>query len=79
MVGISRRQLNREFERSDETFGARLRALRLAKARELLSADGEMNITQVAYEVGFSSPTLFGRLFKEHFGVTPREFVATIR
>jgi len=79
MVGISRRQLNREFERAGETFGARLRALRLAKARELLSADGEMTITQVAYEVGFSSPTLFGRLFKEHFGVTPREFVATIR
>jgi len=79
MIGISRRQLNREFERAGETFGTRLRILRLTKARELLSADGEMTVTQVAYEVGFSSPTLFGRLFKEHFGLTPREFVAAVR
>jgi len=74
MVGISRRQLDREFARTGDSFSTRLRELRLNKARDLLRADPQTSVTQVAYEVGFSCPSVFGRLFKSSFGVTPRQF-----
>jgi len=74
VIGVSRRQLDREFARAGETFSRRLRILRLNKARALLREKPDMSITQVAYEVGFSCPTVFGRQFRAHFGETPREF-----
>jgi len=74
MVGVSRRQLDREFEQAGDTFSRRLRVLRLNKARALLRTEAGMSITRVAYEVGFSCPTVFGRHFRAHFGETPSEF-----
>ena len=31
----------------------------------------EMNVTEVAFAVGFNSPNCFARVFKEKFGVVP--------
>ena len=35
---------------------------------------GEMNISQVAYSVGFNDLSHFSRTFKKHFGVAPRDY-----
>ncbi len=50
-----------------------VRALRLRRAKELLQTS-EMNVSEVAYEVGFDNPKYFTRLFSEEFGKPPSEF-----
>lgn len=46
---------------------------RLASARRLLSQT-QRSITSIAQDCGFGSPSHFCALFREHEGVTPREF-----
>lgn len=47
--------------------------VRLKKAKHLL-LHSDMNISQIAYEVGFSSPAYFSTAFKNHFNVSPTDF-----
>ena len=49
-----------------------IRTIRLHKAKELLQ-EGELNVTQVAFEVGFSDLSYFSRKFTEEFGVNPQK------
>lgn len=53
-----------------------IRLLRLKRARQLLAGSG-MQVAEVAYSVGFSSPKVFSRNFKAEFGMTPTEYVRT--
>ncbi|MBU2886356.1 helix-turn-helix transcriptional regulator [Gilvimarinus agarilyticus] len=46
---------------------------RLYSAARLL-AQSEHSITDIAYELGFSSPSHFISLFKKQFGVTPKKY-----
>jgi AraC-like DNA-binding protein len=39
-----------------------------------LIGKGNVNITQVAYAVGFSNQTHFSTAFKKHYGMTPKEY-----
>jgi signal transduction histidine kinase/ligand-binding sensor domain-containing protein/AraC-like DNA-binding protein len=50
-----------------------IRSIRLREAVKLIS-NGKYNISEAAYETGFSSPTYFTRRFKEHFGKSPRDY-----
>lgn len=52
--------------------------LRLVEARRLLTADG-VNVAHVAYEVGYQSPSHFGRDYARMFGNPPRRDAATTR
>jgi signal transduction histidine kinase/ligand-binding sensor domain-containing protein/CheY-like chemotaxis protein len=49
------------------------RIIRLKKATELLN-NSEMNVAEIAYEVGFNDPDYFSKSFKKQFGVTPSQF-----
>lgn len=49
-----------------------LRKLRLAKAREMLSTTSK-SISEISYEVGFSAPAYFTRVFREAYDETPSE------
>lgn len=49
-----------------------LRETRLARANELI-AQGEMNVSEIAYEVGFSSPSYFAKCYKDVYGVNPTD------
>ncbi|WP_181308071.1 substrate-binding domain-containing protein [Rufibacter sp. XAAS-G3-1] len=49
---------------------------RLKKARHLL-LNSQMNISEIAYEVGFSSPAYFSTAFKNHFNMSPSDFKST--
>ena len=49
-----------------------IRLSRLNRAKVLL-AQGRKNISEVAYDVGFSSPSYFTKCFKEEYGMLPGE------
>lgn len=49
------------------------RIYKLNKAAELLR-DGNYNVSEVAERTGFSSIAYFSRTFKQHFGVSPKDY-----
>lgn len=49
-----------------------IRTIRLKRAFTLLSTT-DMSISEVAYAVGFSSPSYFSRCYRDYFGQTPKE------
>lgn len=54
-----------------------IRSLRLKESRKLLLAT-EKTISEIAYEVGFSSPPYFSKCFRDEFGITPTELRASV-
>ncbi|MEZ4939542.1 MAG: ATP-binding protein [Saprospiraceae bacterium] len=52
-----------------------IRSVRLKKAMDLLRSSG-LNVSEIAYEVGFTGPQYFSRMFKEEFGFPPSELRA---
>ncbi|MBR1489283.1 MAG: response regulator [Bacteroidales bacterium] len=75
-VGMSRVHLNRKLK---DTAGispsSLIKSTRMKQAAYLLIHD-KVNISEVAYRVGFSTPSYFSSSFREYFGMTPKEFVA---
>ena len=73
-VGISRAQLHRKMkEITGISAGDFIRNLRLEQAARLIK-EKKINVTQVAYAVGFNNQTHFSTIFKKHFGMTPTEY-----
>ncbi|MDH6341877.1 signal transduction histidine kinase/ligand-binding sensor domain-containing protein/DNA-binding response OmpR family regulator [Parabacteroides sp. PFB2-12] len=74
-AGISRVQLHRKLkEITGIPAGEFIRNIRLKQAATLLKSK-KVNISQVAYSVGYTSPSLFSAAFKKFYGVSPKEFV----
>lgn len=48
--------------------------IRLKKAQMLLKQTDVKTVSEIAYEVGFNSPSYFIKRFRELFGVTPAQF-----
>ncbi len=75
-VGMSRAQFYRKLRAlTGQPAGLFIRSLRLERAADLLK-QGAGNITEIAYKVGFSSHPYFSKCFHEHFGMSPKDFVA---
>ena len=75
-VGLSRAQLHRKMkEMTGIATGKFLRNLRMEQAARLLR-EGKVNISQVADKVGYIDQAHFSSAFKNHFGMSPSEFVA---
>lgn len=55
-----------------------IREHRLLKARAVL-AQGDLTVSEVAWQFGFSDPAYFSRCFKVQFGVPPSEYVRKCR
>lgn len=49
-----------------------LRSARLNKAYKMLQ-ETDLNVSEVAYSVGFSSPSYFAKCYKEQFGKNPTD------
>ena len=72
-MGLSRVQLYRKVKAlTGYSVVDLLRKARLAKAKQLLETT-DKNISEVSYEVGFTTPSYFAKRFKEEFGISPGE------
>ena len=74
-VGISRAQLHRKMkEITGIPSGRFLRNLRMEQAARLLR-EGKVNVAQIADSVGYNDQSHFSTVFKNHFGMSPSEYV----
>jgi AraC-like DNA-binding protein len=73
-LGISSRSVQGVFERLTTTASAFILEARLQRAVERLTADRYASITELAFECGFSDSGYFSRCFREHFGLSPRDY-----
>lgn len=74
-MGLSRVQLYRKIKAlTNYSPNELLRIARLKKAASLL-ASSEKTISEITYEVGFTSPSYFAKCYKEYFGESPTEFL----
>lgn len=77
-VGISRAQLHRKMkEITGISTSEFIRNIRLEQAARLLR-EQKINVTQVAYTVGFSNLAHFSTIFRKHFGIAPTEYVENL-
>jgi len=73
-MGISHINLHRKLKTtSNQTISQFIREIRLKKAKELLQNE-DLTVSEIAYRVGFGSPTYFNKCFHEYFGVSPGEY-----
>ena len=76
-VGVSRAQLHRKMkEMTGISTSEFIRNIRLEQAAKLIK-EGKINITQIAYSVGFNNQTHFSTVFKKHYGMTPSEYAGS--
>lgn len=61
-------------QETGKTLLLHLRALRVEKAAEMLSAS-DLNVTEVAFEVGYQSLSHFSKAFAQERGMTPSQFL----
>jgi AraC-like DNA-binding protein len=74
-VGMSKAVLYKKFTAIAKVpIGEFIKVMRLKKAALLFTHD-KMNITEVAWEVGFSDRKYFSREFKKFYGKTPSEYI----
>ncbi|WP_070963924.1 helix-turn-helix transcriptional regulator [Vibrio sonorensis] len=73
-IFCSERTVNRIFTRHfGETFGQRLKKIRLSHAAELLETSN-FKVSHIAQIVGYNNTSNFNRLFKNYKGLTPKEY-----
>ena len=71
---VSRSQLNRKLNAiAGQGPGEFIRIYKLKRAAQMI-LENKLSITQIALEVGFSSPAQFTRAFQRHFNCLPSEF-----
>ena len=74
-MGLSRVQLYRKIKAlTNYSPNELVRIARLKKAASLL-ASSEKTISEITYEVGFTSPSYFTKCYKEYFGESPTDFL----
>lgn len=75
IIGISKSLLNKKLQSLiGQSTGQFICCYRLNMARELILKNRvthSMNISEIAYEVGFNDPKYFTRCFTRHFNITP--------
>lgn len=77
IAGINTFKLKNGFkELFGETIYGYLNSFRLEKASQMI-AQGEKNMTQIAFELGFSSLQHFSTAFKKAYGCSPKKIKST--
>ena len=74
-VGVSRTQMYRKLSvLTDMTVREFIKSIRLKRAAQLLEQD-KMNISEVAFAVGFKDLSHFRKCFRQEFGMSASEYV----
>lgn len=75
---LSRSQLYRKIKSlTNYSPNELIRIIRLKYAKQLLNGKTK-SISEIAYEIGFSSPAYFAKCFKDTYGESPTEYVEKI-
>ncbi|AOW09936.1 hybrid sensor histidine kinase/response regulator transcription factor [Flavobacterium gilvum] len=75
VLDISQRQLYRKLKAiSGNTVHEFIIKVKMNQAEELLK-NSDLNVSQIAYQLGFSEPSNFSRTFSKYFGCSPSQFV----
>jgi signal transduction histidine kinase/ligand-binding sensor domain-containing protein/DNA-binding response OmpR family regulator len=78
-IGMSRSSLyTKLLELTGETPVEYIRSFRLEKAAQLMQKSG-MTISEIAYQVGFTTPNYFTKSFKGRFNMLPSEYISKMR
>ncbi len=73
-IGFSKSQIWRKIKASTgKNTNEFIRDIRLQEAAKLIQKS-KLTASEIAYRVGFSSPSYFNKCFHNHFGVTPGEY-----
>ncbi|NQU52965.1 MAG: helix-turn-helix domain-containing protein [Bacteroidetes bacterium] len=73
-LGFSRSQILRKVKtQTRKSANQLIREIRLEEAVKLLK-EGECTASEIAYKVGFSSPSYFNKCFLDQYGFTPGEY-----
>lgn len=74
IVGLSRVHVYRKIKKlTGMSVSEFVRSVKLRRSLELIKNSGK-SISEIAYEVGFSSPSYFTKSFKDQFGISPTEY-----
>ena len=72
-IGMSRSNLLRKVKSSTNLSVSQfINQVRLKKAMEMLK-DSSLRVSEISYQVGFSSPSYFIKCFRDHYGYPPGE------
>ena len=76
-VGMSRSHLHRRLKKlKGQSISQFIRVIRLEEAFVLLHEGAETS-SEIAYKVGFNSPSYFTECFRKYFGELPSEFTGS--
>jgi len=75
-LGVSRNSVSQVINKTGMNFFEYINSWRIEEAKKLLSETSkqELNIIEIAYEVGFNNKVSFNKFFKKSTGLTPSEF-----
>jgi signal transduction histidine kinase/DNA-binding response OmpR family regulator/streptogramin lyase len=48
---------------------------KLKKAASMIGSDSKVNMTEIAFQVGFNDPKYFSRIFRKVYGVSPSDYL----
>jgi AraC-like DNA-binding protein len=51
-----------------------INSIRMKRAIELL-LENKMNISEIAFQLGFQNVSSFGKIFRKHYQMSPREYL----
>jgi len=75
MIGLSRVHLYRKVKKlTAMSVSEFVRSVKLRLSLELIKNSGK-SISEIAYEVGFSSPSYYTRCFRDHFKMSPTDYM----
>ena len=78
VIGMSRSQLHLKIKAlTNRSTSHYIRGFRLMRAREMFRTT-DLNVTEVAFEVGFRDVAYFSRSFSAEFGLPPRDYLKTV-
>jgi len=76
-IGLSRTHLNRKMrDLVGESPASYIKQLRLRESVRLIK-ERNLSISEIAFKVGFSSPSYFSQAFRDYYGLTPKEYINT--